>query len=323
MAQMICDTAVPAENCEPKAPLGSLASALLDCLSTNSAILDKEGVIRITNQAWQMFAKIHNMANPEGVGINYLQVTESARGYSAEKAEEAAKAIRALLSGQEKECVIEYPCHDENQERWCRMRATLLMDFGSLRVALTHEDITAERHSATALQALKKELTVQKANLETVNTALNVLLKRREDDKKDLEEKVLSNVRELISPYLEKLKQTHLNSEQREYLAIIQANVQGVVAPFAYHLSSKFFNLTSREIGVANLVLEGRGTKEIADVLCISANAVEFHRKNIRKKLGIRNKRVSLRTRLLSLEPHCVYQQFNAWKRFETSGENE
>jgi len=194
------------------------------------------------------------------------------------------------------------------------MRAALLQDFGSLRVALSHEDITAEKHSSTALLTLEKELATQQANLETVNTALNVLLRRREEDKKELEEKVLSNVREVINPYLERLKRTNLDSDQQEYLAIIQTNLDGVIAPFVHHLSSKFFNLTSREIGVANLVLEGRGTKEIADVLCISPNAVEFHRKNIRKKLGIRNKKVNLRSRLLSLEPNCVYQQFHAWK---------
>jgi DNA-binding CsgD family transcriptional regulator len=117
-----------------------------------------------------------------------------------------------------------------------------------------------------------------------------------------------------VNPYLERLRKTNLDSTQREYLAIIQANLEGVTAPFVHHLSSKLFNLSSREISVANLILEGRGTKEIADILCISSNAVEFHRKGIRRKLGIRNKKVSLRTRLLSLEPNCMYQQFHAWK---------
>ncbi|MGC8660655.1 MAG: helix-turn-helix transcriptional regulator, partial [Desulfomonilaceae bacterium] len=151
-------------------------------------------------------------------------------------------------------------------------------------------------------------------NLETINTALNVLLKRRDEDKKELEENVLINIKEVVNPYLTKLKNSNLDSRQKEYLAIIEANLDRVIAPFVHHLSSNFFNLTSREIAVANLILEGRDTKDISDLLCISPNAVEFHRKNIRRKLGIRNKKISLRSRLLSLGPSCIYQQFHAWK---------
>lgn len=302
-------------SCKQERPLNDFAGSLLDCLSTNSAILDEKGIIRITNRAWRVFGRIKNMKYPDAVGLNYLEVTESATGYSSERAYEAATGIRSLLQGGVDEFVIEYPCHEEDRERWCRLRAAPLEGFGALRAVLSHEDITAERCASGTLSALQRELANQKANLEAVNTALNVLLKRREDDKKDLEAKVLSNVRELVNPYMEKLRNTNLDATQREYLAIIRANIEGVTAPFVHHLSSKSFNLTSREIGVANLILEGRGTKEIADVLCISPNAVEFHRKNIRRKLGIRNKSVNLRSRLLSLEPNCLYQQFHAWNR--------
>jgi DNA-binding CsgD family transcriptional regulator len=303
---------VPAS--EPETGLGNLAKSLLDCLPTNSAILDGHGIIRITNRAWKIFGREHKMKHPDTVGINYFEVADSACGPSSEKADEAAKGIRSILTGQVEEFETEYPLHEPETERWCRMRAVPLEGFGALRVVLSHEDITEERRASAALPVLERELRLQQGNFETVSTALNVLLRRREEDKTELEERVLSNVRELINPYVEKLKKTSLNEEQRQYLAIIQANLEGVIAPYVHHLSSKFFGLTSREINVANLILEGRGTKEIADVLCISPNAVEFHRKNIRKKLGIRNKRVSLRSRLLSLEPNCMYQQFHAWR---------
>ncbi len=292
----------------------NLADTLLDSLPTNSAILDNEGIIRITNKAWRNFARLNDMDYPEAIGINYLEVTESSRGYSSDRAEEAAEGIRSLLERAKGEFLIEYPCHNANHQRWCRMRATPLNGFEPLSVVLSHEDITTEKGFALEVSALKQELRLQKANLETVNTALNVLLKRRDEDRKQLEENVVSNINEVITPYLEKLKKSNLDSYQREYLAIVQANLQGVAAPFVHHLSSKFFDFTSREIGVANLVLGGRGTKDIADVLCISPNAVEFHRKNIRKKLGIRNKKVSIRSRLLSLESNCKYQQFHACK---------
>jgi DNA-binding CsgD family transcriptional regulator len=60
-------------------------------------------------------------------------------------------------------------------------------------------------------------------------------------------------------------------------------------------------HLTPQEIQVATLVKAGRTTKEISDILSISTNAVDFHRKNIRRKFGLKNQRTNLRSFLMSL----------------------
>jgi DNA-binding CsgD family transcriptional regulator len=59
--------------------------------------------------------------------------------------------------------------------------------------------------------------------------------------------------------------------------------------------------LTPKEIDVAALVREGRTSKEIAEVLTISVSGVDFHRKQIRKKLGLTNEKSNLLSYLLSL----------------------
>ena len=47
--------------------------------------------------------------------------------------------------------------------------------------------------------------------------------------------------------------------------------------------------LSEREKKVLNLISEGKLSKEIADNLCISVHTVNTHRKNILKKLKVKN----------------------------------
>ena len=154
-----------------------------------------------------------------------------------------------------------------------------------------------------AEEALRKQgnkLKAQSHHLEEVNTALKVLLKQREDDKKELGENVLSNVKELISPYLGRLKKSRLNTHQQTLLSILESNLGNMISPFISKLSSKFVGLTPMEIRVANLVKEGQTNKEIAEILCLSKNTILFHRYNIRCKLGLKNKKINLRSHLLT-----------------------
>jgi PAS domain S-box-containing protein len=162
-------------------------------------------------------------------------------------------------------------------------------------------DITARKHAEKALEEKEQELKAKASNLEEVNTALKVLLKGREEDKTMIEEKIFANVKELVLPYVEKLKKTSLDSIQRTCTDILESNLNEIVSSFSVKLTSKYLGLTSKEIKVANLVKEGKTTKEIAEFMNSSGKTIEFHRDNIRKKLGIKNKKVNLRTYLLAL----------------------
>jgi DNA-binding CsgD family transcriptional regulator len=268
------------------------------------AILDENGEILETNRSWQRFGLENKIETPaDTVGLNYLEICDSALGdpKELEKAREVADGIRRVIAGDLNEFATDYPCHSPVEKRWCYVRATRMADPGPLRVVVSHEDVTAIKLAEEALRERELELELQTQKLEETNTALRVLLKAREEDKRELEEKVLANVKELITPYLKDLENAGLDTRQKAYLEIVESNLNDIISPFLHHLSSKYLNLTPREIQVATLVKEGKASKEIAEMLNLSMNAVDFHRKNIREKLGLKNKKANLRTHLLSL----------------------
>jgi DNA-binding CsgD family transcriptional regulator len=153
-----------------------------------------------------------------------------------------------------------------------------------------------------ALRERKKELKIKTKSLEETNTALRVLLKKRDEDRTELEEKVLSNVKELVLPYLEKLKRTGLDQRQKTFVRILESNIDDIISPFLRRMSSRYLGLTPAQIQVANLVRQGKKTKDIAELLYLSPKTIEDHRKNLRKKLGLKNKKANLRTHLLSIQ---------------------
>jgi len=155
-----------------------------------------------------------------------------------------------------------------------------------------------ERHR-NHLEELVRERT---ENLEAANTALEVLLKKREKDKRDLEENMLFNVKELILPYLETLYRGPLEEKQKFLLETAKSNANEIISPVMRRLSHQYLRLTSTEIQVANFIKQGKTTKEIAEMLCLASSTIDFHRDNIRKKLGIKKKKINLRTYLSALQ---------------------
>ncbi len=162
-----------------------------------------------------------------------------------------------------------------------------------------HKEIAERKKAEAGLNRRTAELDLKSRTLEEANIALRVILKAREEDKGELEGKVLANMKRLVLPCLEKLENSKLDEPQRASLNGLRVNLENLVSPFSQKLSSPLLNLTPREIQIANQVKEGRTSKEIAGFFNISLRTVEFHRENIRKKIGLVNKGVNLRSQLL------------------------
>ena len=130
---------------------------------------------------------------------------------------------------------------------------------------------------------------------------IRTLLTLREEDKKLLEQNMSFNIKRLIMPLLSSIDMRGFSPEQKKLIVTIKSNLDRVISPFSRCLSSPEYNLSAREIQVANLISEGLSTKDIAEILNLSSGSIDSHRNNIRKKLGLNKKKISLQAFLSSL----------------------
>lgn len=146
----------------------------------------------------------------------------------------------------------------------------------------------------------EQELEIKTEDLEDANTALRVLIKKGEEDKKELEERLVLNVKELLEPMIDKLKESGMNKQQMEYIDVIESHIDNIIAPLIQGLSVDQLKLTPTELRIANLIRYGKTTKEIAQMLNLSMRTIDVNRNNIRKKIGISNQKINLQTYLNS-----------------------
>ena len=130
--------------------------AVLDAVTAQVAVLDREGRIVAINEPWRRFAMDNSGATGRpaphtGLGANYLAICRAARGESAEGAIEAHDGIQAVLAGKAKTFSLEYPCHSPQAKRWFSLTVTPLgVERGG--AVVSHTDITASRQLAEDLR---------------------------------------------------------------------------------------------------------------------------------------------------------------------------
>ncbi len=173
-----------------------------------------------------------------------------------------------------------------------------------IRFLGTHTDITKNKTNELKLQdihtLLEKKVAERTNEILEVNVALKVLLKKMEKDTIELEQKITDNIATLVAPYLEKLQSLNLDTQHRIIIDILTANLQELTSSFAHTASLKLNKLTPSELQIANLVKQGKATKEIAELMNLAPGTISIHRKSIRKKLGISQHKTNLQAYLSS-----------------------
>jgi len=165
----------------------------------------------------------------------------------------------------------------------------------------SNRDITWRKEMENKLRLSQAELEEKTLSLERMNMALKAMLDQREIEKQSVETSMVANLKRFVFPYLDSLVAFGLNTQAQSYLNIIRTNIEELIAPTARRLPVIYQDFTPAEVAVADLIREGKSTKDIAGFLKSSPSTVAIHRNNIRKKLGLLNQKTNLQTYLNSL----------------------
>lgn len=168
------------------------------------------------------------------------------------------------------------------------------------------EEIEHRKKAETKLQQAldSREAIIKKRtqDLEDANTALRVLLKRVEISKNEVEERIVQKIKGLVLPHIGRLQ--HLITDDNpalSHLDIVETNLKNITSAFTGKLAQALEGLTPTEAEIVQLIVQGRSTKEIAKTLSRSTSTVDFHRNNIRQKLGLTHRSKNLRQHLTTL----------------------
>jgi len=182
----------------------------------------------------------------------------------------------------------------------------IAVEVGGVPKTLLVESIACVLEGRDIVLVLATDITgrvLLEAQLEDRNTALRVLLEQLEEERVALERRIMANVNTLVLPTVDRLERQLRGRPEATHAQAIRENLGEILRPVAQRLanaSSDAPRLTRRELEVANLVKLGKTTDEIAEALCLSRSAIQFHRGNIRRKLGLKAGDERLSTALLS-----------------------
>jgi len=155
---------------------------------------------------------------------------------------------------------------------------------------------------AGKLKEQMKKLKEKSKALNSANMSLRILIKQLSDAQNEERVSNMPNLKELVLPGKEQLEAILSSPTERAYIENIMLNLNRVTSSFAKKLSQMEYNLSPKEIQVADLVRIGLSNKESAIQMNVTKSTVEFHRDNLRNKLGLKHKKKNLRSFIMALD---------------------
>ncbi|MDC7217914.1 MAG: PAS domain S-box protein [Spirochaetales bacterium] len=146
----------------------------------------------------------------------------------------------------------------------------------------------------TDIQRLETGLEETREQVDGMNVALRTVIESVEEEKKDMHEDFAQQVREQIMPALDRMIKEPVPQMRRSFGKFIKERLSALAGETGDHFEELLLKLTPREVEVCRYIESGKSTERIGELLSITADTVRTHRKNIRRKLGLKGKSVSL-----------------------------
>jgi DNA-binding CsgD family transcriptional regulator len=241
------------------------------------AILDEKGNILATNQFWQRSALQKGLIiRADGVGYNYLKLCEAAEGDEKEFAEQIKNGLLMVLKKKAPFFSLIYEVSEADKP----LKKFLFLFFplrSKPRIfVLLHQEIPEKEGPFPSMETTEGERPLPSFLTGWFSLVRGVL------------HPFLNLLRNRLEPELEKVR-TEVLTRLEEF----EKNSLATLHPLAM--------LTTKEAQIALLVREGKTSEEIAQLLNLGKDAVDFYRKRIREKLGLKGKNISLKDYLQNL----------------------
>lgn len=148
---------------------------------------------------------------------------------------------------------------------------------------------TLERVVSERTEALRQE----KEQLEEMNITLRNVLQSIDREREQLMSEVSTKVNNLVFPALDRIENEDDAAIRKGYITVAKDQLSRL-APGSEGADPMLLKLTHMETRVCQFIQAGHTSKDIANNLNLSVETVQTHRKNIRRKLGLHGKSVSL-----------------------------
>lgn len=149
-------------------------------------------------------------------------------------------------------------------------------------------------HDISSHVTLEQDLQRKDAVVEGMNLALRHVIRSVHEERREMKDELVQQVKDQVLPALERIADEDSSDMRQNYKAVIEDQLgemsEGTPAP----LDNLLIRLTPREMEICRLIALGRKTREICDLLQISFETMQTHRKNIRRKLGLTGQGISL-----------------------------
>ncbi|MFK7826117.1 MAG: LuxR C-terminal-related transcriptional regulator [Oligoflexales bacterium] len=158
-------------------------------------------------------------------------------------------------------------------------------------------DVTGKVETNNENKRVTVQLEYEQEKLLKSQHALNGVLEHLNDEKLKTLQKIKENLEVSIFPLLGQIMKVYPKDDK--YLQVLKQNLENIAKPIFDETRNWKSKLTSKEMQICTLIKQGFVIKEIAPCLHLSPRTVEKHRENIRKKLGLTDRKMSLNAYLI------------------------